>query len=470
MGKATGFLEIERRENPYRPKDARARDFEDLHSALPEAERERQAARCMNCGVPYCQSSYGCPLHNLIPEWNDLLYRGDLRGALGRLLKTAPFPEFTGRVCPALCEKACMMAETDGATTNRDNELFLVEEGFRRGWIQPRVPTCRTGRRIAVVGSGPSGLAAADRLNQLGHEATVYERADRPGGLLIYGIPNMKLPKDVVARRIALMAAEGVRFICNTEAEPEMVSGFDATVLCGGARTPRRLNAPGEDADGVHFAVDFLTEATKAVLEKRESTLSARGKYVIVVGGGDTGNDCVGTCLRQGCKSLIELEMMPAAPLDRLANNPWPEWPRVLRTDYGQLEAASIFGSDPRVFETTVREIVPDAQGHIRAVRVCRIQRNAEGRFETLPETTRTLECDLLLIAAGFVGCDGPTAQAFGLSLTRRGTPETSLSAHQIAPGLFAAGDMRTGQALVVRAIADGVAAADEIHAYLKTL
>jgi len=468
MGKPTGFLEIERRENPCRRVNERVFDFDDLHWPLSPAERERQAARCMNCGVPYCQSDYGCPLHNLIPEWNDLLWRGDVRSALGRLLKTAPFPEFTGRVCPALCEKACMMAETDGATTNRDNELFLIEEGFRRGWVQPRIPARRSGKRVAVVGSGPSGLAAADRLNQLGHEVTVYERAERPGGLLMYGIPNMKLPKDVVARRVSLMEAEGVHFVCGTEAGPEALSDYDAAVLCGGARTPRRLNVPGEDSAGVHFAVDFLTEATRAVLAGRESTLFAKGKNVVVVGGGDTGNDCVGTCIRQGCKSLIELEMLPPSPETRLPGNPWPEWPRVLRTDYGQLEAASVFGGDPRVFETTVREVIPDGRGAIKAVRVCKTERSADGRIVPAEGTDRVLECDLLLIAAGFIGCDGATVRAFGLELTQRGTPRTLEGTHQIAQGLFTAGDMRGGQSLVVRAIADGRAAADEMDNWLK--
>ena len=467
MGKPTGFLEIERRENPFRREELRVRDFDDLHAHLPEAERLRQAARCMNCGVPFCQSDYGCPLHNLIPEWNDLLYRKDLRGALGRLLKTAPFPEFTGRVCPALCEKACMMADTDGATVNRDNELYLVEEGFRRGWIQPRVPRRRTGKTVAVVGSGPSGLAAADRLNQLGHAVTVFERADRPGGLLMYGIPNMKLPKDVVLRRIRLMEAEGVSFRTGTPANPETVRDFDAVVLCGGARAPRPLRVPGEDAKGVRFAVEYLTEATRALLERRPSTISAKGKNVVVVGGGDTGNDCVGTCLRQGCKTLIELEMLPAAPSVRPAGNPWPEWPRVLRTDYGQLEAAQLIGHDPRVFETTVLKVIPDERGTIAAIQTARTARGADGRFAPVEGTEKIIPCELLLIAAGFIGGDPATVADFSVGLTPRGVPEAAQRSHRLGGNLFAAGDMRTGQSLVVRAIADGRAAAEEIHQWL---
>ena len=322
MGKPTGFMEITRMENPYRDEATRLLDFEDLHIFQSTESRHAQASRCMNCGVPFCQSDFGCPLHNLIPEWNDLLYRGREREALERLLQTTPFPEFTGRVCPALCEKACNL-END-ATTNRDNELYLIETGFERGWVQPRIPRQRTGRRVAVVGSGPSGLACADLLNRLGHEVTVIERADRAGGLLMYGIPNMKLPKAIVERRIQLMEAEGVRFLLNTEASPEIVDEYDAVALCGGAKKPRGLNVEGV------FAVDYLTAATKAVLFGDEPGITARDKHVVVVGGGDTGNDCVGTALRQGCASVVQLEMMPAPPVERNANNPWPEWPRTL--------------------------------------------------------------------------------------------------------------------------------------------
>ena len=335
MGKATGFLEYGRLENPYRDAQERLSDFRALHLAQPAETRRCQAARCMDCGVPFCQSDYGCPLHNLIPEWNDLLFHGQEKAALERLLQTAPFPEFTGRVCPALCEKACNLA--DDGVTNRDNELYLVEKGFAEGWMRPRIPAARTGRRIAVVGSGPSGLAAADLLNRLGHSVTVIERADRPGGLLMYGIPNMKLPKEIVERRIRLMEAVGVSFLLNTEADPEQTNGADAVLLCGGARKPRALNAENAEARGVHFAVAYLTEATKALLSGADSPVSARGRHVVVVGGGDTGNDCVGTALRQGCASVVQLEMMPAAPETRSPATPWPEWPRTRRPDDGQL-------------------------------------------------------------------------------------------------------------------------------------
>ena len=465
MGKATGFMEYARRENPFRPEDARLKDFDDLHVRLSDDARKEQASRCMNCGVPYCQSDYGCPLHNLIPEWNDLLFSGQVEEALMRLIKTAPFPEFTGRVCPGLCEKACMMA--DNATTNRDNELYLIEEGFRNGWIKPRIPVKRTDRTIAVVGSGPSGLATADMLNRFGHRVTVIDRADRPGGLLMYGIPNMKLPKGIVSRRIGLMKAEGVEFCMNTEAHADLLKEFDAVVLCGGARRARRLNVPGEESEGVVLAVDYLTEATRALLDGHPATFSAKGKDVIVVGGGDTGNDCVGTCLRQGCRSVTQLELMPAAPAERTRDNPWPEWPRTLRTDYGQIEAIAVQGADPRQFETTVQRIIPDESGRISEIEVVSVSRSADGRMLPVDGTQRRLSCQLLLIAAGFVGCEQETADLFNVNLNRRGVPDIYVGTHRIAPGLFTAGDMRSGQSLVVRAIADGRAAAIEVNQHL---
>ena len=466
MGKATGFLECSRRENPYRDVKERLRDFEALHLEQPAEARRAQASRCMNCGVPFCQSDFGCPLHNLIPEWNDLLYQGQEKEALFRLLQTAPFPEFTGRVCPALCEKACNLA--DDGVTNRDNELYLIEKGFEQGWIQPRVPQSRTGKKIAVVGSGPSGLAAADLLNQMGHAVTVIERADRPGGLLTYGIPNMKLPKEIVERRVRLMEAEGISFHINTEAAPDILDRYDAVVLCGGARKPRPLNAEGIGARGVHFAVDYLTAATKSLLRGEESAVTARGKHVVVVGGGDTGNDCVGTALRQDCASVIQLEMMPKAPENRLPGNPWPGWPRVLRTDYGQLEAVFIQGSDPRVYETTVRRVIPDDSGAVRFLETVRLQKNIEGKLLPVPGTEKTLSCELLLIAAGFIGCEDKTAEAFGLSADPRGRLLPPDQSHFLGGRLFSAGDMRTGQSLVVRALADGRAAAREIHGFLQ--
>ena len=465
MGKPTGFLEYTRQENPYREAEQRLRDFDDLHIAQPADARRCQAGRCMDCGVPFCQSDFGCPLHNLIPEWNDLLYQGQEREALNRLLMTAPFPEFTGRVCPALCEKACNLM--DDGVTNRDNELYLIETGFQKGWIRPRIPSVRTGKKIAVVGSGPSGLAAADWLNQMGHRVTVIERADRPGGLLQYGIPNMKLPKTVVERRIRLMEAEGVGFLLNTEAAPEIAHEYDAVLLCGGSRKPRTLNVEHMDTRGVCFAVDYLTAATKGVLNQTEPAVTARGKQVIVVGGGDTGNDCVGTALRQGCLSVTQLEMMPAPPEKRVPGNPWPQWPRVLRTDYGQLEAMAIQGGDPRIYETTVKQIVPNEANEITAVETVRLHFTG-GKPQSVPGSEQTLPCDLLLIAAGFIGREEQTTKAFDLTADPRGRLMPQDQSHHLGGNLFSAGDMRTGQSLVVRALADGRAAAKEVHAFLQ--
>ena len=465
MGNATGFLNYSRKENPFRDVQSRLADYSDLHVPQPAEDRACQASRCMNCGVPFCQSSFGCPLHNLIPEWNDLLSRGLEREALERLLETAPFPEFTGHVCPALCEKACNLA--DEGVTNRDNELYLIEKGFAKGWMDRRGTAPRSGKQVAVIGSGPSGLAAADLLNRLGHSVTVFEKADRPGGLLMYGIPNMKLPKSIVERRIQLMEKEGVNFRLNSEADPDGLDGFDAILFCGGARKPRSLNVAHMDAEGVFFAVDYLTKTTKALLA-REDCQFAKGRHVLIVGGGDTGNDCVGTVLRQHCASVTQLEMMPAPPENRNPGNPWPEWPRTLRTDYGQAEAAAVQGGDPRVYETTVKSIQTDENNRIIAVETVRLRRTPEGRIEPVPGSEKTLPCELMLIAAGFIGCEEETLKRFGLSADGRGRLLPADLSHALGDRLFSAGDMRTGQSLVVRALADGRAAAREIDRYLS--
>lgn len=465
MGKPTGFLEYARAENPYRDARTRLKDYRELHTSQPADVRHCQASRCMDCGVPFCQSDFGCPLHNLIPEWNDLLYQGQEREALNRLLMTAPFPEFTGRVCPALCEKACNLA--DEGVTNRDNERYLIETGFEKGWIKPRIPAFRTGKRIAVAGSGPAGLAAADLLNQLGHHVTVIEKADRPGGLLMYGIPNMKLPKKIIERRIRLMEAEGISFLMNTEAGPEETDAYDAVLLCGGSRKPRPLGIPHTNAKNFLFAVDYLTAATRSMLNKAEAIVTARGKRVIVVGGGDTGNDCVGIALRQGCLSVIQLEMMPKVPDARTERNPWPEWTRTLRTDYGQLEAIVVQGKDPRIYETTVRQIITNADNEITAIETVRLQVSG-GKPQPIPGSEQTLPCDLLLIAAGFIGCEDQTARVFDVTVDSRGRLLPEDGSHRLGGRLFSAGDMRTGQSLVVRALADGRAAAKEMHQWLE--
>ena len=465
MRNIRAFMEYPRQERPLRDVRERLQDYEDLHVLSSPEESRTQAMRCMNCGVPFCQSDFGCPLHNLIPEWNRLLSEGLEEQALVRLLMTAPFPEFTGRVCPALCEKACNLA--DSGVTNRDHELYLAETGFSRGWIRPRRPEVRTGMRIAVVGSGPAGLAAADLLNRAGHSVTVIERADRPGGLLMYGIPGMKLPKHIVERRIRLMEQEGVLFRTGTEGTPDTVREYSAVILCGGARKPRPLTFPGADASGVLYAVDYLSEATRALLEGRAPSADARGLHVIVVGGGDTGNDCAATALRQKCASVLQLEMMPAPPDARPAGNPWPEWPKVLRTDYGQQEAMLLQGRDPRIYETTVQSAETGPDGRIRSVRTVRVQSGPEG-MKPVPGTEQSLPCDLLLIAAGFVGCDEPTSAAFGLAPDRRGRLGAADGSHRLRENLFTAGDMHTGQSLVVRALADGRKAAEEVNACLR--
>lgn len=472
MGRKDGFLLYERENAPSVEPNKRIGGFDEFHAPLRREERFMQAARCMNCGVPFCQSGVrlggmftGCPLHNLIPEWNDLLYLNHPREALERLIKTNCFPEFTGRVCPALCEAACACGLNGASVTSRENEQWIIEEAFAQGWMQPIIPKTRTGKRIAIIGSGPSGLSAAHRLNQRGHSVTVFEKADRPGGLIMYGIPNMKLDKRVVARRVALMESEGVNFLTNTEvgkdiSAEEIRQSFNAVLLCCGAGLPRDLGAPGRDAEGVRFAVDFLTDATKSVLDG-VMPQEARDRDVVIVGGGDTGNDCVGTAIRMGCKSVVQLEMLSKPPLERREDNPWPEWPRVLKTDYGQQEAISVFGGDPRLFETTVQEILKDENGHVRVLRLVKLN----GR-EQIPGSEFEIQCDLLLIAAGFVGCQRDVPDAFGVGLSPRGV--VAAEAYQTnVNGVFCAGDMRRGQSLVVWGIDEGQNAARAIDRFL---
>ncbi len=493
MGKEGGFLTYHRKNNQNIPVEERIKNFRELHMPLSEDERRQQAAICMNCGVPFCQSGMmlsgmmtGCPLHNLIPEWNDEIYRGNDVHALERLLKVNPFPEFTGRVCPALCEKACMCAQYGEAVTIRDNELYLIETAFLHHTVVPHPPQKRSGKRVAVIGSGPAGLAAADRLNARGHEVTVYEREDRIGGLLMYGIPFMKLDKDAIFRRQRLMEEEGVHFVTNANigadiAAEELLQSYDALLLCCGAKCARTIPAakPGE-VGGVYFAVDFLTATTKALLAQKtydlhtikqnKDMISAKDKHVVIIGGGDTGNDCIGTAIRHGARSVTAIEMMPMPPKSRTEDNPWPEWDKSLKTDYGHEEAIAVFGHDPRRYASTVQSIQTDKKGSIKKATIVQVAFK-DGKLSEVAGTEQEIPCDLMLIAAGFTGCEPYVPQAFGAAVTQRNVVQTVHGTHQAKckanAKIFTAGDMRTGQSLVVRAIADGLAAAKEVDAFL---
>lgn len=487
MGKPTGFMDFEREENLSSSVSERIKNYKEFHTPLDAEQRRSQAARCMNCGVPFCQNGKpikgmvsGCPLNNLIPEWNELIYRNKSDEALKRLLMTNNFPEFTSRVCPALCEKACTCGIDSKPVTVRDNEYHVIENGFNSGLMNPQIPAYRSGKKIAVIGSGPSGLAAADTLNKRGHSVTVYERSDRIGGLLMYGIPNMKLEKWVIDRRRKLMEAEGVTFVTNADvgknvSAEEIKREYDAVILACGASKPRDINANGRDSKGIYFAVDFLKATTKSLLDSNladNNYISAKDKNVIVIGGGDTGNDCIGTAVRHGCKSVVQLEMMPKLPDTRAENNPWPQWPMICKTDYGQEEAAYLFGSDPRLYETTVKEFISDENGSLSAVKTVKLKWTTDsetGRktMEEIKDSEQIIPCELCLIAAGFTGSEEYVSQAFGVELDKRTNVKTEQGKYAAAEKIFTAGDMHRGQSLVVWAVNEGRNAAREVDEYL---
>jgi glutamate synthase (NADPH/NADH) small chain len=487
MGKPTGFMEYLREAAAEVAPVDRIRNWDEFHLPMAEERLQQQGARCMDCGTPFCHTgtmisgmASGCPINNLIPEWNDLIYRGLWREALDRLHKTNNFPEFTGRVCPAPCEGSCVLGITNPPVTIKNIEYSIAEKGWEEGWITPNPPAQRTGKRVAVVGSGPAGLAAAAQLNQAGHWVTVYERADRPGGLLMYGIPNMKLDKmGVVLRRLDVLEAEGVTFVCNTEigkdlSAEQLLNEFDAVVLCTGATRPRDLPIEGRDLKGIHFAMEFLTANTQAILAGAPGSdyISAAGKDVVIIGGGDTGTDCVGTSVRHGCQRVTQLEIMPCPPETRAANNPWPEWPKIYRMDYGQEEAAAVFGSDPRQYVTTATHFEGDETGQVKAVHTVQVEweRTAEGRFipNHVPGTEKVIPAQLVLLAMGFLGPEQPLLEALGLERDARSNIKAEYEKYTTSiPGVFAAGDCRRGQSLVVWAFNEGRGVARECDRYL---
>ena len=492
MGKATGFLDYERKDGTTIAPSERLKDFDEFHKRLSLEEQQIQGARCMACGVPFCQAgamiagmASGCPLHNLVPETNELVYRGNWEQAYKRLSRTHGLPEFTSRVCPALCENACTCGLHTAPVSTKENEKAIIEYAFEHGLVEEKEPVVRTGKKVAVIGSGPAGLAAAQLLNRRGHKVTVFERNDRVGGLLRYGIPNMKLDKRVIDRRVNLLKKAGIEFKCNVnvgvdvEGE-ELLKDFDRVILCCGASNPRDLNAPGRDAKGIYFAVDYLKEVSKKLMDlnynvdnlleaKDFSFGSLNGKKVIVVGGGDTGNDCVGTSIRLGAKSVIQLEMMPPAPLERADSNPWPEWPKVLKTDYGQEEAIEVFGSDPRIYQTTITEFIKNKKGELKGVKIVSLEPKKDpksGRMNMVPVdgTEKELKADMVLIAAGFLGSEAYIRDTFGVECNERTNVKTANGSYQTSKArVFTAGDMHRGQSLVVWAMAEGRAVAKAV-------
>jgi glutamate synthase (NADPH) small chain len=480
MGKPTGFKEFERKKVSWRLPIVRLDDYKEIYTEPAEEHLKTQGARCMDCGVPFCQSASGCPIDNLIPEWNDLVYNGRWRDALDRLHKTNNFPEFTGRVCPAPCEGACVLGITSDPVTIKNIENAIIDRGFEEGWVTANPPKVRSGKSVAIIGSGPAGLAAADQLNKVGHTVTVYERADRIGGLLVYGIPNMKLDKGVLKRRLDLLQAEGVRFVTNAnigvDIDPkDLLKDNDAILLATGATKPRDLPIPGRSLRGVHFAMEFLTKNTKSLLDSNLADhhyISAKDKHVVVIGGGDTGCDCIATSLRHGCKSLVNFELLDKPPENRAPDNPWPQWPRIYRVDYGHEEVAEKFGQDPREYCVLSKEFIDDGAGNVKGIRAVRVKwEKVDGQFKMVevPGSEQIFQADLVLLAMGFLGPENPVSQALGVELDGRSNYKADHGRFTTnVPGVFAAGDCRRGQSLVVWAINEGRGAARAIDTYLS--
>ena len=468
MGKATGFKEFQRETVPYRDAAARVLDFKEIYTEPDDQQLSTQGARCMDCGVPFCQSNNGCPISNLIPEWNDLVYKSQWKEALDRLHETNNFPEFTGRVCPAPCEGACVLGINDPAVTIKNIEAAIIDRGFEEGWVKPEPPEQRTGKTVAIVGSGPCGLSAAAQLNKAGHQVTVFERADRLGGLLMYGIPNMKLEKNLIERRIQIMREEGIEFRVNqdvgkTISPPDLVSGFDAVLLATGATVARDLNIPGREGDGVHLAMAFLTANTKSLLDSNLADghyISAKDKHVIVIGGGDTGTDCIGTSLRHGCKSLVNFELLPQPPQTRAADNPWPLWPKIFRVDYGHAESETRFGSDPRQFSVLSKSFLRGPDGTLKGV----ITVDVDEQLQEIPGSERTWAADLVLLSMGFLQPEHYLNESLSMDIDPRGNFIADKTNFRTSVAkVYAAADCRRGQDLVVRAINEGREAAREI-------
>ena len=476
MGKPTGFKEFSRAVAPYRPPKERLLDFKEIYTEHQEPKLETQASRCMDCGVPFCQSGEGCPVYNLIPEWNDLVYQNRWEEAFNRLMKTNNFPEVTGRVCPAVCEGACVLGITESPVAIKNLEFAIADKGFQNGWLKPNIPSFRTGKKIAIVGSGPAGLSAAQQLNSVGHRIKVYERADRIGGLMMYGIPNMKLEKSILDQRLEQMIAEGIEFYTNSDVGgkgPNSISmaklenSNDIILMTTGATKPRDLAIPNREGVGVHFAMDFLRANTKSLLDSNHDDgmfISAKDKNVIVIGGGDTGTDCIGTSLRHGCKSLVNFEIMPEPPKERTENNPWPLFPRVYKVDYGHEESAEVYGNDPRVYSISGKEFLRNEDGSLRGIKTVEVDNN----FQEVPGTEKDWEADLILLAMGFLGPEQYAVETLDIELDERSNYKAEHNVHKTSnPKVFAAGDCRRGQSLVVWAINEGRAAAREIDKHL---